>query len=95
MDVVIVYNTIDIARQAAASLTRSRTPENIAPVTVAAVAEAFLNACQYAAQEVFPKLKTGVATHDDKDIALAKMISDETAAWKTILNQWPKNDNTA
>jgi hypothetical protein len=49
MDVVIVYNAIEIARQGAASLARSRTPDNIAPVTVAAVPGAFLNACEYAA----------------------------------------------
>jgi hypothetical protein len=90
MDVVIVYNAIEIARAAAAALIQSRTPDNISPVNVAAVADAFLKACQYAAQEVFPKFKTGVAFHDDKDNALIKIISDTTAAWNTILSDWPK-----
>lgn len=92
MDMVIVYNTIEIAREAAARLTRSRTPDNITPVTVAAVADAFLKACQYAAREVFPKFRTGVALHDDKDRTLIKTISDTAVAWDTMLKGWPRID---
>jgi hypothetical protein len=92
MNIVIVYNTIEIARVRAGELLRSRAPDNIAPLFVAAVADAFLKACQYAAQEVFPKIKTGFAVHDDKDNALIKTITDTTAAWETILTGWPKLD---
>jgi hypothetical protein len=92
MDIVIVYNTIEIARERAGELLRSRTPDNITPVNVAAVADAFLRACQYAAQEVLPKFKTGFTVHDDKDDAFIKRITDTAAAWETVLKSWPKLD---
>jgi hypothetical protein len=92
MDIVIVYSTIEIARERAGELLRSRTPDNITPVNVAAVADAFLRACQYAAEEVLPKFKTGFAVHDDKDDAFIKRISDTAAAWETVLKRWPKLD---
>jgi hypothetical protein len=92
MNVVIVYGTIEIARERTGELMRSRTPDNITPRVVAAVAGAFLNACQYAAQEVLPKIKTGFSVHDDKDNALIEKINVTTTAWETILKSWPKLD---
>jgi hypothetical protein len=90
MDIVIVYGTIEIACGYLDQLLRSRTPDNITPVNVAAVADAFLKSCQYAAREVLPKFKTGLAVHDDKDAALLKKITDATAEWETTLKNWPK-----
>ena len=95
MDVVIIYNTIEIARERAAELMRSRTPDNIPPVNVAAVADAFLKACQYAGREIFPKIKTGFAIHDDEDNDFIKRISNATTQWDTILKDWPKRDGTS
>jgi hypothetical protein len=91
MDIVIIYNMIEIARTGTAGLMRSRTPDNIAPVTVAAVADAFLKTCQYA-QGVLPKFRTGFALHDDKDKALIQIITDTAAAWDEIMKRWPKLD---
>jgi hypothetical protein len=90
MDIVTIYNMIEIARGGAAERIRSRTPDNIEPRTVAAVADAFLKACQYAAQEVFPKFKTGVALHDDVDNAFLKRVTETAVAWDTLLKDWPK-----
>lgn len=79
MDVVIVYGLLDIARDGVARLiTTYRTPDDISPEVVLKTAEAFLEACKYA-RSVLPKLRTGVATHDDRDILLITAIS-ETAA---------------
>ncbi len=66
MDVVIVYSLIELGQSGTASLISSRTPDDIAPSTVEAVAGVFLHACTYA-QSVLPKLRTGVAEHDQKD----------------------------
>lgn len=89
MDVVIVYSTIEIAREGAAEILRSRTPDDITPLNVAAVASAFLEACKYA-RGVLPKLKTGVAFHDDKDIGLITMIDEAASAWEATMKSWPK-----
>ena len=48
MDVVTFYNLLDIGQNGAAQLVRSRTPDNITPVTVAAVADLFIVACKAA-----------------------------------------------
>jgi hypothetical protein len=89
MDVVIVYSTIEIGREGAAEIMRSRTPDDITPLIVAAVASAFLEACKYA-RGVLPKLKTGVAFHDDKDRGLIAMIDEAASAWEAIIKSWPK-----
>jgi hypothetical protein len=91
MDIVTIYNLIEIARAGAAERMRSRRPDNIEPRTVAAVADAFLKACQYA-REVLPKLRSGVALHDSQDAELIKRIGDAAAAWAAILKDWPKLD---
>jgi hypothetical protein len=74
MDVVIIYNLLDVAKEGAAQLMRYRTPENISADTVATVASAFLKACMYA-ETVLPKLKTGVGRHDDIDAKLLGEIA--------------------
>jgi hypothetical protein len=91
MDIVTIYNLIEIARAGATERMRSRRPDNIEPRTVAAVADAFLKACQYA-REVLPKFRTGVALHDSQDAQLIKRIDDTAAAWAAILKDWPKLD---
>jgi hypothetical protein len=75
MDVVIVYSLIEIARSGAARLLSSRTPDDISADTVDATAGAFLTACPYA-KSVLPKLRTGVAEHDQRDAELMRRIEE-------------------
>ena len=77
MDVVIVYSLIESGRGGTTALINSRDPDNITPSTIAATAEAFLRACGYA-QSVLPKLKTGVAEHDQRDAKLIENIREAT-----------------
>jgi hypothetical protein len=80
MDVVIVYGLLDIARDGVARLiTTYRTPDNISPDVVLMTAATFLEACKYA-RSVLPKLRTGVAAHDDRDLKLIEVITDTAAA---------------
>ncbi|MEA2731707.1 MAG: hypothetical protein QOF70_6182 [Acetobacteraceae bacterium] len=72
---------------------RSRIPDDITPRNVAAVAAVFLEACKYA-REVLPKLKTGVAFHDDKDTGLIAMINEAVAAWEAVLKSCPTPHET-
>ena len=81
MDVVIVYGLLDIAHDGVARLiTTYRTPDDISLDVVLLTATAFLEACKYA-RSVLPKLRTGVASHDDRDAELLQRI-DATAARK-------------
>jgi len=75
MDVVIVYGLLEIARDGVARLiTTYRTPDDISPKVVLKTAEAFLEACKYA-RSVLPKLRTGVASHDNRDAELLQIIN--------------------
>lgn len=75
MDVVIVYGLLEIARDGAARLITSyRTPDDISQNVVLGTAAAFLEACKYA-QSVLPKLRTGVASHDERDADLLRAIT--------------------
>jgi hypothetical protein len=60
MDVVIVYQLIEIGRDGAGQLIRHRTLDDIPVAYVGAVADAFLEACLYARA-------TGMALHDGED----------------------------
>jgi hypothetical protein len=78
MDVVIVYRLLDIARDGVARLiTTYRTPDDISPNVVLKTAKTILETCKYA-RSVLPKLRTGVASHDDRDAELLQGI--DTAA---------------
>ena len=80
MDVVIVYGLLDIARDGVDRLiTRYRTPDNISPNVVLTTAEAFLEVCKYA-RSVLPKLRTGVASHDDRDVEMLNKINAAASA---------------
>jgi hypothetical protein len=79
MDVVIVYDLLEIARDRAALLTNYRTPDDITPALVVGTAQAFLAACSYA-RGVLPKLRTGDPSHDDKDEELTQQISAALAS---------------
>lgn len=84
MDVVIVYGLLDIARDGVARLlTTYRTTDDISPKVVLKTAEAFLEACKYA-RSVLPKMRTGVASHDDRDAELLQIIN--TAAAPRLAN---------
>jgi hypothetical protein len=79
MDVVIVYGLLDIARDGVARLmTTYRTPDDLSPKVILKTAEAFLEACKYA-RSMLPKLRTGVAAHDDKDTLLITAIGKAAA----------------
>jgi hypothetical protein len=83
MDVVIVYGLLDIARDGVVRLiTTYRTPDNISPNVVLMTATAFLEACKYA-RSVLPKLRTGVASHDDRDAELLQRIGAAASAQST------------
>ena len=93
MDVVIVYGLLDIARDGAARLiTTYRTPDDISPKVVLKTAEAFLEACKYA-RSVFPKLRTGVASHDDRDAEFLQII-DTAAAPQPASDRHPSGLTT-
>lgn len=79
MDVVIVYGLLEIARDGVGRLMTYRTPDDISPSVVLKTAEAFLEACKYA-RSVLPKLRTGVAAHDDRDTSLIKAVSEAATA---------------
>ncbi len=80
MDVVIVYGLLGVARDGVARLITSyRTPDDISPNVVLETAAAFLEACKYA-RSVLPRLRTGVASHDDRDVELLRRIEEATAA---------------
>ncbi len=74
MDVVIVYALLEIARDGVAGLMTFRTPDDITPAVVVKTAEAYLEACTYA-RSVLPKLRTGVASHDARDVELIQQIT--------------------
>ena len=93
MDVVIVYGLLDIARDCVARLiTTYRTPDDISPKVVLKTAEAFLEACKYA-RNVLPKLRTGVASHDDRDAELLQIINT-AAAYQPASDQHPSGLTT-
>jgi hypothetical protein len=73
VDVVIVYGLLEIARDGVARLMTYRTPDDISPNVVLKTAETFLEACKYA-RGVLPRLRTGVASHDDRDAELLQKI---------------------
>ena len=79
MDVVIVYDLLETARDGAARLMNFRSPDDIAPAVVVGTADAFLAACIYA-RGVLPKFQTGDPSHDAKDEALIQKINDNLAA---------------
>ena len=79
MDVVIVYNLLQLARDGAARLMNFRPPDDISPAVVVATADVFLEACSYA-RSVLPRLRTGDPLHDARDEALIQKINDDLAA---------------
>ncbi|HLI12836.1 MAG TPA: hypothetical protein VKY65_14685 [Alphaproteobacteria bacterium] len=88
MDGVIVYGLLDIARDCVTRLiTTYRTPDDISPKVVLKTAAAFLEACKYA-RIVLPKLRTGVASHDDRDAELLQIISTATASQLASASVW-------
>ncbi len=90
MDVVIVYGLLDIARDGVGRLMTYRTPDDISSVVVRKTAEAFLEACKYALI-VLPKLRTGVALHDDRDADLFQRIG--TVAVAKSANEQQKSEH--
>ncbi|HEY5105718.1 MAG TPA: hypothetical protein VII73_02975 [Caulobacteraceae bacterium] len=77
MDVVIVYGLLETARESVRLMGTSRTPDDINPAIVLQAAGIFLEACKYA-RTVLPKMRTGVASHDDRDADLIQAISAAT-----------------
>jgi hypothetical protein len=75
MDVVVVYDLLEIARDSVARQMNSRTPDDISAVVVMGMAQAFMTACTHA-RGVLPRLRTGGPSHDAKDEALIQRIND-------------------
>jgi hypothetical protein len=90
MDVIIVYQLVEIAREGTRKLINSRVPDDISRVNVAAVAEAFLIACSYS-KSLLPRLATGIADHDRKDEGVIKNITEAQASWNAIKAELYKN----
>ena len=84
MDVMIVYDLLETARNGAAQLMAFGTPDDIisAPV-VLKTADAFLKACKYA-RGVLPRLRTGNASREAKDEALIQRITERERADRAI-----------
>jgi hypothetical protein len=83
MDVVIVYQLIEIAREGARQLINSRTPDNISKGNVALVSDAFLLGCSYA-KSVLPRVRIGSADYDEKDNMLIRKITETENAWNAV-----------
>jgi hypothetical protein len=84
--VMTIYNLIDDAQERANQLLRYRTPDDISPTVVAALAQSYLTACQYA-RSVLPKMRTGSAQSDDKDPDFFEKIDDATKTWENETRQ--------
>jgi hypothetical protein len=80
MDVVIVYSLIEIGRDATRRLVQHRTPDDHPSMNVVAIAEVFFHAGLYP-RGVLPRLRTGVALHDEKDTDLITSITEAGSAW--------------
>jgi hypothetical protein len=78
MDVMIVYDLLEDARNGAARAL-VRAPNNISAPVVMKTADAFLAACVYA-RGVLPRLRTGDPSRDANDEALIQKINDNLAA---------------
>ena len=74
MDVVIVYGLLETARESVRLMGTSRAPDDINPDIVLQAAAILLEACKYA-RTVLPKIRTGVAAHDDRDAELIQAIT--------------------
>jgi hypothetical protein len=77
MDVMIVYDLLETARNGAARLMVGAPNKISAPVVMKA-ADAFLATC-IIARSLLPRLRTGVASHDTADEALIQKINDNLA----------------
>ena len=82
MDVVIVYDLLEIACDGVARLKNYRTPDDIHPDVVMKIAQTFLDACS-SARGVLPKFRTGDPSHDATDEALTQRINAALAARRT------------
>jgi len=73
MDVLTIYGLIETARENVRLIGKSQAPDDVSPAVVLQAAAIFLEACNYASI-VLPKLRTGVAAHDDRDAELIETI---------------------
>jgi hypothetical protein len=78
MDVMIVYDLLETARNGAARALVGA-PNTISPPVVMKAADDFLAACAYA-RGLLPKLRTGDPSRDANDEALIQKINDNLAA---------------
>ena len=79
MDVVTFYGLIEVVVAKANELQRYRTPDDISPRVIGALAAGFLTACA-AGLPLLQKLKTGAARDEAKDAGLVKLIQDAQAS---------------
>jgi len=89
MSVVAVYMQIEIVRDSIRKLMNHRTPDNIQPALVAAVASGFMMTCKTAAK-LLPKMLTEIEEYDDrKDAELIEQIANEEVLWQLARAEWP------
>jgi hypothetical protein len=81
MDVMIVYDLLETARNGAARMMTFGTPDYIGTPVVMETADASLAACVFA-RGVLPKLRTGDPSHEATDEALIRKINDALATQK-------------
>lgn len=91
MEVVTIYNLIEVVRAKVTQLVRHRMPDDIPPILVASVAHALMIVCE-TARGVLPKLKTNVAEIDNRDRVLIERITNAASAWSVARQEWPQLD---
>jgi hypothetical protein len=84
MDVVIVYDLLEIARDGVTRVMTFREPDDISPRVVMGTAQPFLAACSHA-RGILPNLRTGDPSHDAIDEALIQRINDALATQSAAL----------
>ena len=89
MEVVIIYNLIEVARAGTDKLLRHRTSDDIPPALVAKLADAMMLICRFA-QGVLPNLKTNVRETDERDGWMSEAISNAASAWEVARKEWPE-----
>lgn len=94
IDVVAFYGLIELLRQKADELQRSRTPDEISSVVIHGLSAGFLDACVKGV-EILPRFKTGVRRVDDHDAEVQRLVGESQRAHRLATRQRSKQDPLA
>ena len=94
IDVITFYGLIELLRQKADELQRSRTPDEISSVVIHGLRAGFLDACVKGV-EILPRFKTGVRRVDDRDVKVQRLVGESLRAHRLATRQRPKQDPLA